>query len=107
MDCKECKGYIHPFLKNELNDRKCRILLKHISECPLCKEDMRSEYLVIEGLRRLESGSDFNLRKDYEQMLRTETEKNDAIHNTRLLVKMAVGFMLLLPFVVLIVGVIL
>ena len=107
MDCKECKGCIHPFLKKELGDRKSRILLRHISECPSCKEDMRSEYLVIEGLRRLESGSDFNLRKDFERMLKAETEKNEAIHNTRLLVNMAVGFMLLLPFVVLIIGVIL
>ena len=90
-----------------MSRENCWILLRHISECPSCKEDMRSEYLVIEGLRRLESGSDFNLRKDFERMLKAETEKNEAIHNTRLLVNMAVGFMLLLPFVVLIIGVIL
>lgn len=106
MDCKECKGQIHPFLKNKLDDRKSRLLLQHIGECPECKEDMRSEYLVIEGLRRLESGSDFNLMKDYEEMLRREIEKNEAIHNTRLMVNIAVGFMLVLPFVILIFGVI-
>ena len=106
MDCKECKGYIHPFLKKELDDRKSRLLLKHIDECHSCKEDMRSEYLVIEGLKRLESGSGFNLMKDYEIMLKRETEKNEAIHKTRLAVNIALAFMLVLPFVVLIFGVI-
>lgn len=106
MDCKECKRNIHPFLKKELDDTVSRKLLAHIDGCPGCKEDMRSEYLVIEGLRRLESGSGFNLIKDYETMLATETEKNEAIHRTRMMVNIAVGVMIILPFVVLIFGII-
>lgn len=106
MDCKECKRKIHPFLKKELDDKDSRKLLEHVGECQTCKEDMRSEYLVIEGLKRLESGSGFNLMNDYEVMLQTETEKNEAIHRTRMMVNLAVGTMIILPFVILVFGII-
>lgn len=105
MECREYRKLIQPFLKNSLDERKTKELLKHIDECPACYEEMRTEYLVVEGLKRLESGQNFDLNTEFDLMLEETGRSNRRIFMANYLVAGVFTAMLLFTLFVLIVGV--
>ena len=46
MDCKECLGYITPFIDGELSPSEYNSVQKHLNECPSCSRVMEMESLV-------------------------------------------------------------
>ena len=96
MDCREYMSYIQPFLKEELDIKKTKQLLRHIDECDTCRDEMRTQYLVVEGLRRLETGESFDLSREFEEKLEESSAHNRNVFLSKNIVTclevMLVGF---------------
>lgn len=64
MDCKRTVKLIKPFLADDLETEDLRDFLTHIESCDECREELTIEFLVQEGVKRLETGNVFDLRKE-------------------------------------------
>ncbi|HAB95212.1 MAG TPA: hypothetical protein DCF49_10765 [Lachnospiraceae bacterium] len=74
MDCKEFSGLIQEFLHDGLDENKLSEFLNHTQECGDCMDELRTQYLIYEGLERMESGETFDVDKDLEKVM--ETQRN-------------------------------
>lgn len=63
MNCKDTEKKIPYFLQDELDGSSLEDFVSHVETCPECKEELSIQFLVAEGLERLESGNNFNLQK--------------------------------------------
>lgn len=64
MNCKEAEKKIPSFLRDDLDGSRLEEFVEHIENCPECKEELSIQFLVVEGLERLESGNNFNLQEE-------------------------------------------
>lgn len=64
MNCKEAEKKIPSFLQDDLDGSKLEEFVEHVESCPECKEELSIQFLVAEGLERLEEGNNFNLQKE-------------------------------------------
>ena len=76
IDCKEIEKLIPGFIKNECTRDEELLLLEHIRKCPICKEELTIQFLLEEGLNRLEAGESFDLNKELEKRLSAREEEN-------------------------------
>lgn len=70
MDCIDYRMNMLPYLKHELDVKKTRKLLAHVEECAECREELKVQFLVMEGMKRLEYGGTFHLEEDFENSLK-------------------------------------
>ena len=63
MDERTFDNLIPYFLKDQLDNKTLAAFLDKISD-PACADELSVQYLVLEGLQRLEDGDSFNLDKD-------------------------------------------
>lgn len=105
MDCKEVQKNIAAFLDEELSGKQAGKFLHHIEQCPECKEELSIQYLVREGMVRLEEGGSFDLNKDLKTLIAKsyKTIKNRriaaiCIYFMEALAIIAVVFILVLVF---------
>ena len=64
MNCKETEKEIPSFLLDELDGNMLEEFIDHVESCPECKEELSIQFLVAEGLERLEKGNNFNLQEE-------------------------------------------
>lgn len=64
MNCKDTEKKIPYFLDDELDGSRLEEFVEHVETCPECKEELSIQFLVAEGLERLEGGNNFNLQKE-------------------------------------------
>lgn len=88
MDCKETQKYIMSFLRDELEDSVTDSFMEHVSNCKDCMEELTIQYLVEEGLQRLETGSAFDAQKELEEKIQ------QAIARRKLHKRMKIGLFL-------------
>lgn len=69
MTCKDAEKLIPIFIKDELNYIELEKFIDHIEECPDCMEEMSIQFLVTEGMVRLEQGSAFDLNQELRNLL--------------------------------------
>lgn len=69
MTCKDVEKLIPIFIKDELNYRELEQFIDHIETCPECKEEMSIQFLVTEGMVRLEDGSAFDLNWELKNLM--------------------------------------
>ena len=69
MECKEVIKMIPDFLDNELSGKELRAFLKHIEECKECREELSIQFLVLEGMARLEEWNTFDLQNEFDKMM--------------------------------------
>lgn len=74
MKCKDAENMIPLFLEDDLDTEDLREFMEHINKCEECKEELTIQFLVVEGLARLEAGNVFDLKSELE--LRME----EAVH---------------------------
>ncbi|MBQ2040925.1 MAG: zf-HC2 domain-containing protein [Lachnospiraceae bacterium] len=68
MDCIEFNGKINAYLKDELTDEELNEFLLHLRSCPKCNEELEINYIVSEGIERLDrKKADYNLSAAYEK----------------------------------------
>jgi hypothetical protein len=75
MTCKDAEKLISPFLSDDLDNRELSEFLKHVENCPECKEELTIQFLVLVGMKRLEDGNTFNLRNELDNMLKGAKKK--------------------------------
>ncbi|MBD5470388.1 MAG: hypothetical protein HDR19_04560 [Lachnospiraceae bacterium] len=70
MDCKETQRCIHLFLKDELEGTAQEAeFVDHVRSCSECMEELTIEYLLSEGINRLENADEIDVQKELEEML--------------------------------------
>lgn len=80
MDCKEFEKWIPAFIGNELGYRQLKKFMEHVNNCPECKEELTIQFLVSEGMVRLEDGSAFDLQKELSLRMQ-EADRQMRMHN--------------------------
>lgn len=75
MDCKEFKSYILDFIYDSLDDNELSMFLRHLDQCEDCREELGIQYLVYEGLERLETGATFDVEKDLNEIVVREQKR--------------------------------
>lgn len=75
MTCKDVEKLIPIFIKDELNYRELEQFIDHIETCPDCKEEMSIQFLVTEGMVRLEDGSAFDLNWELKNLMEVSKAK--------------------------------
>lgn len=81
MDCKEFEHLITDYIDRKLDYRQLMEFKKHMENCENCKEELTIQFLVTEGMARLEDGSAFDLQKELNVRLE-ETKKTVKFHKT-------------------------
>lgn len=69
MDCKEFEKWIPVFLSRKMDFLTMEKFAKHMEECPGCSEELEIQFLVVEGMLRLEEGDAFDLQRELEIQL--------------------------------------
>lgn len=69
MECMAAERNIASFLAGELDERDTEEFVGHIEQCGACMEELAIQYLISEGMHRLEDGSAFDLNKELKEML--------------------------------------
>lgn len=69
MDCTTAERRISFFLAGELDERDTEEFVGHIEQCEACMEELAIQYLISEGMHRLEDGGAFDLNKELKEML--------------------------------------
>lgn len=64
MTCKEAEKMIPYFLKDDLDTDDLREFMEHMDKCEECREELSIQFLVLEGMARLESGNVFDLQNE-------------------------------------------
>lgn len=64
MTCKDTEKMIPLFLEDNLDTDDLRKFMEHIEKCGECKEELTIQFLVSEGMARLESGNVFDLQNE-------------------------------------------
>ncbi len=69
MDCKEFEKLIPDFMKDRLDYSAMKRFIEHMERCGNCKEELVIQFLVTEGVQRLEDGRAFDLQKEMDQRI--------------------------------------
>ena len=64
MICKEIEKMIPSFLEDDLDTDDLREFMEHVERCNDCMEELSIQFLVTEGMSRLESGNVFDLQNE-------------------------------------------
>ena len=75
MNCYECKKRIKDFLNDSLNSKTTIEFVNHVRGCKECMEELSIEYLVSEGLKRLDTATSFNLDHELNDKLNEALSK--------------------------------
>lgn len=79
LTCKEVEMIIPDFIKQKLEYHDLKKFLEHIETCENCKEELTIQFLIEEGMARLEDGSAFDLQKELNARIQ-ECEKQIERH---------------------------
>lgn len=69
MNCKEFEKLIPGFIEDKLDYSAMKRFSEHLEQCDNCKEELIIQFLVTEGVQRLEDGRAFDLQKEMDQRL--------------------------------------
>ena len=64
MDCKEFEKLIPDYMEKKMNYLMLKRFSEHMDKCVHCKEELTIQFLVTEGIQRLEDGSAFDLQAE-------------------------------------------
>lgn len=79
MDCKEFEKKIPDFIKKDMDFITLKRFMQHGHRCAKCKEELTIQFLIDEGLVRLEEGSAFDLNYELRSRVQ-EAEKKIRRH---------------------------
>lgn len=79
MDCKEFEKIIPGFIGRKLDYPTLKGFHEHMEQCENCHEELVIQFLVFEGIQRLEDGDAFDLQKELQCRLE-ESERKIRFH---------------------------
>ena len=62
-------------MHDELDENHLSQFLEHIEECSDCRDELRIQYLIYEGLERLESGVTFDVDGDLAKVMQQQQNR--------------------------------
>lgn len=83
MDCKEFERLIPDFMAKRMDHFTMKSFMGHLDHCAGCREELIIQFLVTEGIQRLEDGNVFDLQKELD--LRLEEAKRGIRFRSRIL----------------------
>ncbi len=89
MDCKEFEKLIPGFIEDKLDYSAMKRFSEHMKQCENCKEELIIQFLVTEGVQRLEDGRAFDLQKELEQRL-NEANRKIKVHGNMIKLGIAI-----------------
>jgi len=105
MDCREFQNLIPIFLDNKMNKKQAESFFEHFDSCEECKEELRIQYLISEGMVRLEDGKSFDLNKELDvkieatkKAIKRRSRINMVVYSLEVVGILAVFFILFLVF---------
>lgn len=101
MNCKDFEQMIPLYFQNELREEELKAFIEHMNSCDICKEELTIQYLLTEGMHRLEDGNTLDVEKELTEKLkqsmhRLEIKKRLHIACTALVIAGALGVLLLI-----------
>ena len=75
MDCKEFERLIPDFISDKLDYQSLKRFNSHMEHCENCREELTIQFLVTEGVQRLEDGSAFDLQGELRQHLEEASKR--------------------------------
>lgn len=94
MKCKETEKLIPLFLEDELEDEDLGEFMDHIEKCEECKEELTIQFLVLEGVARLEKGNVFDLQRELKIRMEEAEHGMRSRENMRLILYALEGLIL-------------
>ena len=64
LGCKDYEKLIPDFLASKLDSEETEKFIAHIEQCQECMEEVSIQFLITEGMNRLEDGNTFELSKE-------------------------------------------
>jgi hypothetical protein len=80
MECREFEKDIADFITKKMDYPILKRFYEHVEHCADCREELNIQFLVTEGMQRLEKGSTFDLQSELEQRLE-EARKSIRYHS--------------------------
>lgn len=96
MTCKEAEKMIPLFLEDELDTEDLHEFMEHIEKCGECKEELSIQFLVSEGMARLETGNVFDLQNELKAQMDNAQHTLKVRENMRWLLIMLEGLTVVL-----------
>lgn len=84
MDCKEFYSLIPDFLNYRLGESSLTEFLDHYDECEDCRDELKVQYLIYEGLERLEEGDTFDVEKDLAHLMEVQRKQLGTSHGIKM-----------------------
>lgn len=75
MDCKEFERMIPDFIAKKLDYPTLKRFCGHMEYCEECREELSIQFLVSEGVQRLEDGRAFDFQKELDQRMEDARKK--------------------------------
>ena len=54
LTCKEATKMVIPYIEGQMCDEELRRFVSHVKECPDCREELETYYIVYKGLMQLD-----------------------------------------------------
>ncbi len=67
MDCKEFEKLIPAYIDQNLDYYSLKRFCEHERQCGECREELTIQYLITEGIQRLEEDGAFDLQRELDQ----------------------------------------
>lgn len=83
MECKTFEKKIPDFLNKKMDYPTLKSFHEHMDHCESCKEELSIQFLVMDGLQRLEDGDAFDLQKELDSHM--EESRRKVVRNDNLL----------------------
>lgn len=64
MECREAERLVKTFIEDRMTPGGLEKFLDHMEHCESCKEELSIQFLVAEGMHRLEEGNTFDLQSE-------------------------------------------
>lgn len=75
MTCKQVENLVMPYIQGKLADEKLEDFLDHLENCPNCKDELETYYIVDVGLKQLDSDSTiYDIKGNLEQVIETSRQ---------------------------------
>lgn len=68
-DCKDFEKLIPEFIAKKMDYPTLKRFYEHVQHCPDCREELEIQFLVQEGMLRLEEGNAFDLQSELKQRM--------------------------------------
>lgn len=79
MTCRECEKQIPDFIGRKMDYLGMKRFLEHVDACESCREELVIQFLIQEGMARLEDGDVFDLQRELQEYLE-EARRRIRVH---------------------------